>query len=481
MPENFSLSNQFKIVIFFKIYKDYMFSANTYLNRRSALAADLANNGIILLTGNTELPMNYKGNTFRFRQDSNFLYFTGIDLPLLYVTIDTGTGETTLFGDNISVEDAVWTGTLPKLEEWAARSGISKVKPLKSLPAEIGNGKKIHYLPPYPANRKIFLSELFNRPIAKIENEYSTDLIRALVKQRSIKTNEEIVQIEETMNNVTSVYHIEAMKMALPGEYEYKIAGHIEGTMLKHNCTPAFNIICSVHGEILHNNNYSNQLIKNQLLLIDSGAENNMHYATDITRTTPVGGKFNQQQKEIYELVLAANQQSIASIKPGTTYKDIHLQAARILAEGLLHLNLMKGNADDIVAQGAHALFFPHGLGHMMGLDVHDMEDLGENFVGYDETISRSTVFGTAYLRMGRALREGFVLTVEPGLYFIPVLIEKWKSENKFSQYINYKNVEKYINFGGIRIEDNVCVTQNGCKLLGRAIPKTVKEIESLF
>jgi Xaa-Pro aminopeptidase len=458
-----------------------MFSSETYKNRRTELVKDLRNKGLVLLAGNNELPMNYKGNTYRFRQDSNFLYFIGIDLPGLYVTIDTSNGETTLFGDDITVEDAVWTGALPKLTEWAEKSSFSKVKPLNALSEVLKKAVQIHYLPPYPAERKRFLSEILNRPISAIEQEYSLDLIKAVVKQRSIKSDEEIAQIEDTMNNVTSKYHIEAMKMALPNEYEYRIAGQIESTMLKHNCTPAFNIICSVRGEILHNVSYSNQLKNNQLLLVDSGAENQMHYATDITRTTAVGGKFSQQQKEIYNLVLAASEQSIATIKPGIPYKEIHLNAAKIMTCGLIELGLMQGNADEIVAAGAHALFFPHGLGHMMGLDVHDMEDLGENNVGYDESIKRSEQFGTAYLRLARKLHPGFVLTVEPGLYFIPVLIDKWKSEKKFNEFINYQNINKYIGLGGIRIEDNVVVTGNACRVLGKPIPKSIKEIESLF
>lgn len=458
-----------------------MFSFEIYKKRRSLLVKDMSNNGLIFLAGNNEIPMNYKANTYPFRQDSNFLYFIGIDLPRLYATIDTSTGETILFGDDITVEDAVWTGPLPRLTEWAEKSGFATVKPLKELLSGLKKNGKIHYLPPYPAERKRFLSDLLNLPVAEIESGFSVELVKAVIKQRSIKSPEEIIQIETTMNTVTSVYHQEAMKMALPGEYEYKIAGQVESTMLKHNCRPAFNIICSVRGEILHNVSYANQLKNNQLLLVDSGAENPMHYATDITRTTPVGGRFNEQQKEIYNLVLAANLQAIASIKPGTYYKEIHLNAAKIMTDGLIQLGLMTGNADEIVAEGAHALFFPHGLGHMMGLDVHDMEDLGENNVGYDETIKRSEQFGTAYLRLARKLQPGFVLTVEPGLYFIPTLVEKWKSEKKFTQYINYQNINKYLGMGGIRIEDNVLVTENSCRVLGDHIPKTISEIESLF
>jgi Xaa-Pro aminopeptidase len=458
-----------------------MFSAEIYKSRRIRLAMDLQNNGIILLAGNNENPINYKGNVSRFRQDSNFLYFMGIDLPGLMATIDTANGNAVLYGNENTVEDAVWTGEIPKLSHWAELSGLLKSKPLRELDSDLKKANKIHYLPPYPSDRKIFLAGLFNKSIPDIEKNFSLDLAKAIIAQRSIKSDEEVAQIEDALNRATSRFHIDAMKMAKSGEYEYRIAGHIESTMLKNNCTPAFGVICSVHGEILHNVSYTNMLNANQLLLVDAGAENAMHYASDITRTTPVNGKFSERQKNIYEIVLKASTESIAAIKPGITYKTIHLDAAKIIARGLIDLGLMRGNADEIVEKGAHALFFPHGLGHMMGLDVHDMEDLGENNVGYDEASKRSELFGTAYLRLGRTLQTGFVLTVEPGIYFIPALIQQWRSEKKFNEYINYQSIDAYIGLGGIRIEDDVLVTKSSNRVLGNPIPKTVKEIEALF
>jgi Xaa-Pro aminopeptidase len=458
-----------------------MFSKEIYINRRKKLIDLMSGKGILLIMGNNETPMNYNGNPYRFRQDSNFLYFAGIDNPGMAITIDTHSGDVVLYGNDANLEDAIWTGNTTKLAELAELSGIKKVREFDTLLYHLQRAKRLHYLPPYPAERSSYLASIFFKSAQEINQSYSFDLIQAVVKLRSKKTEEEVAQIEDALNRATSKLHITAMKMAVPGEYEYRIAGNIESTMLKNFCTPAYPTICTVHGEILHNHNYPNALKKGQLLLVDAGAENEMHYASDITRTTPVGGKFSQQQKEIYQIVLTALNESIKSLKPGVTYKSIHMKAAKIIASGLIDLKLLKGNVDEIVECGAHALFFPHGLGHMLGLDVHDMEDLGEDFVGYNESIHRSEQFGTAYLRLARELNQGFVLTVEPGIYFIPILINKWKNERKFTKMINYSKLDEYMNFGGIRIEDNVLITENSYRVLGSPIPKEISDIEELF
>lgn len=458
-----------------------MFRADTYKTRRAELAKKMANKGLILIAGNNDTPINYPGNIFRYRQDSNFLYFVGIDIPGLMATIDTATGETTLYGDDLAVESAIWTGVLPKLSNWAEKSGITKLKPFASLASDLKTANKVHYLPPYRHDRKIYLAEVFGVNQEELQKGVSEELIKAIVSIRSYKTAEEVAEIEDALNRATSKFHVEAMKMAMPGAYEYQVAGQIESTMLKNLCTSAYGIICSVHGEILHNVTYDNKLQEGQMLLIDAGAENPMHYASDITRTTPVGGKFNSQQKAVYEIVLNALNSAIDLIKPGVTYQSIHFEAAKIMAAGLIDLGIMKGDVEEIVAKGAHALFFPHGLGHMLGLDVHDMEDLGENYVGYDDKVKRSELFGTAYLRLGRELEPGFVITTEPGLYFIPILIEKWKSQNKFTEFINYNALEPYMNFGGVRLEDDILITSDGRKVLGNPIPKSVSDVEALF
>jgi Xaa-Pro aminopeptidase len=304
-------------------------------------------------------------------------------------------------------------------------------------------------------------------------------LTKAVVEQRSVKSDEEIAQIEQALD-VAHEMHTTAMRMAKPGIFEREIAGKVEGIALAGGGTVSFPVICTINGQTLHNHYHGNQLREGRLLILDCGAETEMGYSADITRTTPVGGIFNPRQKAIYEIVLKALNSSIEAIRPGIKYRQIHLQAAAIVAEGLKALGLMKGDVNEAVAQGAHALFFPHGLGHMMGLDVHDMENLGENNVGYDEKTTRSDQFGLAYLRLGRELEPGFVLTVEPGIYFIPALIEQWRGQGKCAEFIDYDKVETYLKFGGIRIEDNVLVTASGRRVLGKPIPKTVRDIEAV-
>ncbi len=457
-----------------------MFEASTYSERRNLLS-NSSLKGLILICGNSHSPRNYSSNTYPFRQDSNFLYFAGIDLPNMNLTIDTNTGITTLYADDITVEDAIWSGDQPAMTEWAKKSGIEKVKPSCKLSIDLQQTKLVHYLPPYPYNRQLWLSEIFNKNVTEIKQGVSIELIKAVVKLRSKKSKEEVAQIENALNIATSKMHIKAMQMALPGAMEYEIVAAMNNIIQSNNCTPAYGTICSIHGETLHNEYYNNKLEKDQLLLIDAGAENPMHYASDITRTTPVGGVFNQQQKQIYSLVLDALNTSILAIKPGITYREIHLNAAKLMAQGLKDMGLMKGDIDAAVSKGAHALFFPHGLGHMMGLDVHDMEDLGEDYVGYTDSIKRSEQFGTAFLRLAKELEEGFVITVEPGLYFIPKLIQQWKAEKKHNDFINYQELEKFSGFGGIRIEDNVLITNSGRKVLGEPIAKSTSEIENIF
>jgi Xaa-Pro aminopeptidase len=296
---------------------------------------------------------------------------------------------------------------------------------------------------------------------------------------RSIKEDIEIREIERAVD-VAYIMHTTGMKMAKEGIVEQQIAGAIEGIALSYGGPVSFPVILSVDGQTLHNHHHGNILKTGRMMVIDAGCESALHYASDITRTVPVGGKFNQRQKEIYEVVLKANTETIKAIKPGAYYKDIHLLAAKTIASGLKDLGLMKGDVDEAVAKGAHALFFPHGLGHMLGLDVHDMEGLGENYVGYDNTVSRSNQFGLAFLRMARKLEPGFVLTDEPGIYFIPALIDQWRQEGKFTEFINYEKAETYKDFGGIRIEDDILVTNDGYRVLGKPIPKTVDEIERL-
>jgi Xaa-Pro aminopeptidase len=460
-----------------------MFSAEVYIERRKKLMQRVGN-GLIVFFGNTESSMNYGANTYPFRQDSNFLYYFGHDVPDLVAVLDVQSGDQILYGDDLGVEDIIWMGYQEKLVEKAARTGISNVRPMDKLAGDIckamAKNRKIHFLPPYREDRKAQLSYFLEVDYTKTENPYSEELIQAIVAQRSVKDELEITEIESTLTSVTRPMYLNAMKMAKPGLFEYEISGMIEGLALQQGYSLAYPTICSVNGEILHNHFHGNKMTEGQLLIVDAGAESRMHYATDITRTIPVGGKFSARQKDIYSLVLKAETECISRIHPRIPYKDIHMHASAVIAEGLRDLGIMKGSVTDIVSVGAHALFFPHGIGHMMGLDVHDMEDLGERFVGYGDECARSEQFGLASLRMARRLEPGFIVTVEPGIYFIPPLIEKWEAERQFAEFINYEKVRSYLDFGGIRIEDNVLVTEDGYRILGDPIPKTLNEVEQV-
>jgi Xaa-Pro aminopeptidase len=333
---------------------------------------------------------------------------------------------------------------------------------------------------PYRGEVLVWLESLLGVHHSQVKNFISEELILGIVSMRSVKEEAEIKEIERAID-IAYIMHTTGMIMAKQGIVEQQIAGAIEGIAISYGGPVSFPVILSVDGQTLHNHYHGNIMKEGRMLVIDAGCESALHYASDITRTVPVGGKFNQRQKEIYEVVLKANTETIKAIKPGIYYKEIHLLAAKTIAAGLKDLGLMKGDVDEAVASGAHALFFPHGLGHMLGLDVHDMEGLGENFVGYDSTVSRSNQFGLAFLRLARKLEPGFVLTDEPGCYFIPALIDQWRKEGKFTQFINYDKVETYKDFGGIRIEDDILVTADGYRVLGKPIPKTVAEVEKIM
>lgn len=459
-----------------------MFAPATYQERRKKLIQEVKD-GIILLLGNEESPMNYTDNVYPFRQDSNFLYFVGIDQPHLATVIDVDNNSVTLFGDDLTIDHIIWMGSQPSLNELAERSGITEVNSYDQLETTVATakkkGRKIHFLPPYRSENTIKLNQWLQLPLSQMKKAASVELIKAVIKQASVKSDEEIVEMEKAVN-ITGAMHVAAMKAARPGIKESKLTGIVEGIALACGGNVAYPVILTINGQTLHNHYYGNTLRSGQLVLGDFGAETKRHYAGDITRTFPVDKKFTNQQKEIYQIVLDAEVEAIKMLKPGIKYKDIHLSAATLMAESLKQLGIMKGDIKDAVAQGAHALFFPHGLGHMIGLDVHDMEDLGEDLVGYDDEIQRSDQFGLKSLRLGRALQAGFVLTVEPGIYFIPELIDLWQKEKKFESFINYDTVAKYRNFSGVRIEDNVLITENGHRILGDPIPKSVDEVENL-
>ena len=459
-----------------------MFETQVYTQRRQDLKKSLKS-GVLLFLGNGDLGMNYAGNTFPFRQDSSFLYYFGLDKPGLAAVIDLDNDREILFGDNLGIEDVVWMGAQHSVKELAAAAGVAESLQYKRLTSIVKTARKtgrtVHYLPPYRTENKLILRDLLNIPLAAQKDKASEALIKAVVNQRSYKSAEEIDEMELAVD-VSGMMHTAAIRAAMPGQYEYELAGLVEGIALSSGGRLSYPVILSIDGQILHNHYHGQNLEIGDLVLGDFGAETIRHYAGDITRTFPVAKKFSSKQRDIYNIVLDAEVNAIASLKPGITYREVHLAAARRMAEGLKNLGLMRGDLDDAVAQGAHALFFPHGLGHMIGLDVHDMEDLGENYVGYGEDMQRSEQFGTAYLRLARKLEPGFVLTVEPGIYFIPQLIDQWRRKKMFDNFINYEAVAKYRHFGGVRIEDNVLITDKGHRVLGQPIPKTVEEVEAL-
>ncbi len=458
-----------------------MFSQETYIRRRRTLTTKVCA-GILFFPANNEMSFNYPANTYSYRQDSTFLYYFGIDSPGYAGIMDVDAGVEILFGNEVTMDDIIWSGALPSLSETAHSTGIHVTKPFDQLAEYLKKaqslGRKIHYLPPYRDDIKIFIHETLGIPFSELKKQASEDLIKGVVAMRSVKEIQEIEDIERTVD-VAYLMHTAAMRMAHEGKIEQEIAGVVEGLAISHGRSVSFPVILSQNGQILHNHGHNNPLQNGRLMVTDAGAESAMRYCSDITRTVPVGGKFSQQQKEIYEIALKANVEVAKAVRPDVFYKDIHLMACEIIATGLTDLGLMKGNPKDAVAAGAHALFMPHGLGHMLGLDVHDMENLGENYVGYDNTVQRSSQFGLAFLRLARKLQPGFVLTDEPGIYFIPALIDLWKSEGKHNDFINYSKLEAYRDFGGIRIEDDLLVTEVGCKVLGKPIPKTVTEIET--
>jgi Xaa-Pro aminopeptidase len=460
-----------------------MFDKKIYVDRRNKLKKQLKS-GLILFPGNEEPAMNYTANTYAFRQDSSFLYFFGVDQADLFGVIDVDNDEDIIYGNEFDIYDIIWMGQQTTIRNKAARAGINKTEPIKNLSPKINDairrGVNIHFLPQYRYKVINWMSELLGIQPGALNSYASSKLIKAVIAQRSNKIKEEVNEIEYALE-IAYEMHTTAMRMAEPGMIEQEIAGVIEGIALSMGPGVSFPPIVSVHGEILHNHSHTNRMKKGDLMVNDSGAESYLHYASDITRTFPVDGKFTAKQKEVYEIVLKAQVDSIKAMKPGRKFRDVHLLSARIITAGLKDLGLLKGDVDEIVNAGAHAMFFSHGLGHMLGLDVHDMEGLGEDYVGYTDKVKRSEQFGLAYVRMGKELEPGHLLTVEPGIYFMPELIDFWRSNKKFTRFINYDKVDKYIGFGGIRIEDNVLVTKVGHRVLGkRPIPKSVDDVERM-
>ena len=456
------------------------FGPELYRARRNALREAIGG-GLLFFLGHQLQPRNYRDNTYPFRQDSHFLYYTGLQAPHLALLCYPEADYDVLFAWPATMDDVVWSGPGATPVDLAREAGIDTVDDIARLGVYLTAARAqkldVHYLPPYQGSSLFRLAELLVVDPTDVTPGASARLAESVSRQRSIKDAAEIAEIEDALG-VTDRMHRRALALAAPGMKECQVAGAIQGIALEANREQAYNPIVTVHGEVLHNHGYGNRLESGQLMLIDAGAESPRGYASDITRTFPVAGRFSPEQTEVYETVLRAQLAAISRIRPGVTYREIHLDSSRAIVEGLVAMGLMKGDAAGAVEAGAHALFFPHGVGHMLGLDVHDMEDLGD-IVGYAKGEKRSGQFGLNFLRLARTLEAGFVLTVEPGIYFIPALIDRWRQEGLHKDFIRYEKVERFRTFGGIRIEDDVAVTAEGARVLGPGIPKTVAEVEA--
>lgn len=463
-----------------------MFSKQTYINRRQELKK-LVGTGVVILFGNNESPANFPANGYYpFRQDSSFLYFFGQQRDGLIGVIDIDNDIETLVGDDIGIDDIVWYGSVDSVHDMAEQVGVANSAPMKTMKTicndAMRNHRKIHFLPPYRHDIMIQIFDLLGIHPNQQKESASMDLIKAVVKMRSTKTQEEIDELERAAV-IGYKMHTTAMRLTKPGVTEKFIGGQVDGIANSYGSMVSFPTIFSQHGEIMHGNPSMAELQSGRLVLCDAGAETINHYCSDNTRTYPVNGKFTDRQLSIYKVVEECHDQVLQLARPGVKYADVHFAICRIIFNRMKELGLARGNTEDAIAEGAHAMFLPHGLGHMMGMDVHDMESLDQINVGFDEeTRPNLEQFGTNCLRMGRRLEEGFVVTDEPGIYFIPDLIDKWRAENHCADFLNFDELDKYKDFGGIRIEDDVLITKDGCRFIGKdRIPYHPQDVEEFM
>ena len=475
-----------------------MFNSDVYVKRRRALVEGMAAGdarGIAVFLGNVDAAANYRGNDYKFRQDSNFLYYWGVDEPCFAAVIDIESGEEYLYGNDVDIDDIIWMGPQPSVASKGALVGCASTAPLaefdKAVASAVAAGRPVHFLPPARYYNQYKLAELTGisaaavRKVAPMDvdggRHASEELVKSVVAQRLVKEQCEIEELDKAAE-IGYLMHTEARKGCKPGVLEQEIVGRMEAVTYSKGWGPSFTTILSQNGETLHNHSHHQIITPGRLLVVDAGAESNTHYASDFTRTYPCSGKFTTRQREIYDIVESANEHAYSLTKPGTTYWDVHYATARHLLEGLKELDLVRGDVDEMLPLGISGLFMPHGLGHNMGMDVHDMEDLGENYVGYAEDQKRHPLLGLGNLRMARRLEPGHVVTDEPGIYFIPALIEQWKREGTDKGFVNYEKLAGYYDFGGIRLEDDVLVTADGARRLGsRRLPIKSSDIEDIM
>lgn len=461
-----------------------LFSKSTYVERRNELKK-LVGSGLIVLFGNNDSPANYPSNTYKFRQDSSFLYYFGLHRNGLVGVIDVDNDREYLVGDEIDIEDIVWYGSVTSVAEMAEMTSVARTAAMRELPAIVesakAQGEEVHFLPPYRFDNQIQIMDLLGIHPSQQKAAASLKLIAAVVKMRTTKTEEEIAELERAAE-IGYEMHTTAMRLCRPGITEQYIGGMVDGIANAYGCMVSFQTIATQHGEVMHGNPSPAKLEAGRLMLVDAGAETNENYCSDNTRTTPVSGVFTQKQKDIYNIVVECHDHVLEVAKPGVKWWDVHFAVCRIITERLQQLGLMKGDVEESLKAGAHAMFLPHGLGHSMGMDVHDMEGLGQVYVGFDNEVRPSTQFGTNALRFGRRLQKGFVVTDEPGIYFIPALIDDWKKNGTNAQFLNFDKIDEYRDFGGIRIEDDVLITDEGCRFIGsKRIPYHVEDVEEFM
>lgn len=466
-----------------------MFSKEVYARRRQTLVAKMADSaaegkrGIALFIGNTEAPAQYKDNCYKFRQDSTWLYFFGIDQPLYAAIIDLDNGNETVFANDVEIGDIIWMGPQPSVASVAASVGVEKSAPYTDLNAAVAKvlaeGRPVHFVKPSRYYNTMKIASLLGCGTDEVAGRFSLALTKAIISMRLVKEDCEIEAIDDACN-LGYEMHTVARNSIVPGIIEQEIVGKMDGVTLSKGWGVSFPTILTQHGETLHNHLHDKIIEPGKLMVIDAGAESNVHYASDFTRTYPTSGKFTAKQREIYQIVCDCNEFAFSMTSPGISYREVHLKTMHLMLEELRALDIVRGDVQDMVEAGIAGLFMPHGLGHNMGLDVHDMEDYGENYVGYDDDQSRSPQLGLGSLRMARKLVPGNVITDEPGIYFIPALIEKWKSEKTDQGFVNYSKLESYYDFGGIRLEDDVLVTADGARRLGKKrLPISPDDVEA--
>lgn len=466
-----------------------MFSKEVYARRRQTLVAKMADSaaegkrGIALFIGNTEAPAQYKDNCYKFRQDSTWLYFFGIDQPLYAAIIDLDNGNETIFANDVEIGDIIWMGPQPSVASVAASVGVEKSAPYTDLNAAVAKvlaeGRPVHFVKPSRYYNTMKIASLLGCGTDDVAGRFSLALTKAIISMRLVKEDCEIEVIDDACN-LGYEMHTVARNSIVPGIIEQEIVGKMDGVTLSKGWGVSFPTILTQHGETLHNHLHDKIIEPGKLMVIDAGAESNVHYASDFTRTYPTSGKFTAKQREIYQIVCDCNEFAFSMTRPGISYREVHLKTMHLMLEELRALDIVRGDVQDMVEAGIAGLFMPHGLGHNMGLDVHDMEDYGENYVGYDDDQSRSPLLGLGSLRMARKLVPGNVITDEPGIYFIPALIEKWKSEKTDQGFVNYSKLESYYDFGGIRLEDDVLVTADGARRLGKErLPISPDDVEA--